>query len=106
MIQLLITYTVFSSLLHVCVTCIIFFCRVLDRKEFFRQNYDNELFAFKSRLGLTFEDESILRTALTHASYKEENTLDDGGAISEIFGNKNETSLDRSGNNERLSLIG
>lgn len=83
------------------------FCRVVDRKEFFRQNYDSELFAFKSRLGLTFKDESILRIALTHASYKEENTVDDGGAISgKFFGNKNETSLHRSGNNERLSLIG
>ena len=88
-----------------CVTCMIFFCRVFDRKEFFRQNYDSELFAFKSRLGLTFQDDSILRTALTHASYKE-NTVDDGGAtIGKTFRN-NETSLHTSENNGKLSLIG
>jgi len=64
------------------------------------------LFAFKSRLGLTFQDESILRTALTHASYKDENTVDDGGATSgKTFKNK-ETSLHTSENNGKLSLIG
>ena len=87
------------------MTCIIFFCRVFDRKEFFRQNYNNELFAFKSRLGLTFQDESILRTALTHASYKEENTVDDGANNGKTFIN-NETSLHTTENNGKLSLIG
>lgn len=103
------TCTVFSSLFNVfnvCVTCIIFFCRVFDRKEFFRQNYDSELFAFKNRLGLTFQDESILRTALTHASYKEENTVYDGGATNgKTFKNK-EKSLHASEDNGKLSLIG
>lgn len=88
------------------MTCIIFFCRVFDRKEFFRQNYDNELFAFKSRLGLTFQDESILRTALTHASYKEENTVDDDGASIGKTVRNNKTSLHTSENNGKLSLIG
>lgn len=88
------------------MTCIIFFCRVFDRKEFFRQNYDSELFAFKNRLGLTFQDESILRTALTHASYKEENTVYDGGATNgKTFRNK-EKSLHASEDNGKLSLIG
>lgn len=87
------------------MTCIIFFCRVFDRKEFFRQNYNNELFAFKSRLGLTFQDESILRTALTHASYKEENTVDDGATNGKTIIN-NETSLHTTESNGKLSLIG
>lgn len=82
------------------------FCRVFDRKEFFRQNYDSELFAFKSRLGLTFQDENILRTALTHQSYKGENTVNDDGAINGKTFKSNKTSLHMCENNGRLSLIG
>ncbi|KAL9981218.1 hypothetical protein ACROYT_G009892 [Oculina patagonica] len=77
---------------------------VFDRKEFFRQNYDRELFAFKSRLGLTFQDENILRTALTHESYKQENTDDDTSNDETV--QNNETSIHTSENNGKLSLIG
>lgn len=84
--------------------CNFLFCRVFDRKEFFRQNYDRELFAFKSRLGLTFQDEKIIRTALTHESYKQENT-DDDTSNGETVQN-NETSIHTSENNGKLSLIG
>ena len=82
------------------------FSRVFDRKEFFRQNYDSELFAFKSRLSLNFQDESILRTALTHASYKEESTVDDDGATNGKTIRVKEPSLHTSENNGKLSLIG
>ena len=80
------------------------FCRVFDRKEFFRQNYDGELFAFRSRLGLTFHDESLLRTALTHESYKQENTVDKTGNGETV--QNNEMSTHTPENNGRLSLIG
>ena len=84
--------------------CHFLFYRVFDRKEFFKQNYDRELFAFKSRLGLTFQDENILRIALTHESYKQEITGDDTGNGKTIL--SNETSLHTSENNGKLSLIG
>jgi dsRNA-specific ribonuclease len=37
-------------------------------------NYDKELFAFKSRLSLQSIDDSTLKIALTHESYRQEDT--------------------------------
>lgn len=74
------------------------FHRVFDKKEFFRQNYDRELFSFKSRLGLTFNDDNTLLTALTHESFKADTITDDSG--------DNEASIQISKHNARLSLLG
>ena len=74
------------------------FHRVFDKKEFFRQNYDRELFSFKSRLGLTFNDDNTLLTALTHESFKADTITDDSG--------HNEASIQISEHNARLSLLG
>lgn len=74
------------------------FHRVFDKKEFFRQNYDRELFSFKSRLGLTFNDDNTLLTALTHESFKADTINDDSG--------DNEASIQISEHNARLSLLG
>ena len=74
------------------------FHRVFDKKEFFRQNYDRELFSFKSRLGLTFNDDNTLLTALTHESFKADTITDDSG--------DNEASIQTSEHNARLSLLG
>ena len=71
---------------------------MFDKKEFFRQNYDRELFSFKSRLGLTFNDDNTLLTALTHASFKADTINDDSG--------DNEASIQISEHNARLSLLG
>lgn len=70
---------------------------VFDKKEFFRQNYDRELFSFKSRLGLRFKDENTLITAFTHESYKNDNNTDDNG---------DSETLQASENNAKLSLLG
>ncbi|XP_058945653.2 ribonuclease 3 [Pocillopora verrucosa] len=64
---------------------------VFDKKEFFRRNFERELFAFKNRLGLTFQDDNTLRTALTHESYKH---------------NGRKGSVHTQENNGKLSLIG
>lgn len=72
--------------------------KVFDKKEFFRQNYDRELFSFKSRLGLTFNDDNTLLTALTHESFKADTINDDSG--------DNEASIQISEHNARLSLLG
>ena len=74
------------------------FHRVFDKKEFFRQNYNRELFSFKSRLGLTFNDDNTLLTALTHESFKADTITDDSG--------DNEASIQTSEHNARLSLLG
>ena len=71
---------------------------MFDKKEFFRQNYDRELFSFKSRLGLTFNDDNTLLTALTHESFKADTITDDSG--------DNEGSIQISEHNARLSLLG
>lgn len=71
---------------------------MFDKKEFFRQNYDRELFSFKSRLGLTFNDDNTLLTALTHESFKADTFNDDSG--------DNEASIQISEQNARLSLLG
>ena len=63
------------------------------------------MFSFKSRLGLTFQDENILQTALTHESYKPESTDDDVTGNDKKVGN-NETSVRTIENNGKLSLIG
>lgn len=63
---------------------------VFDKKEFFRKNFERELFAFKNRLGLNFQDDNTLRTALTHESYKHDSkkepahTLENNGKLSLI----------------------
>ncbi|XP_032232123.2 39S ribosomal protein L44, mitochondrial [Nematostella vectensis] len=46
--------------------------RVFDKREFMRENYEKELFAFRNRLSLVFEDERLLRTALTHELCEED----------------------------------
>ena len=74
------------------------FHRVFDNKEFFRQNYNRELFSFKSRLGLTFNDDNTLLIALTHESFKADTITDDSG--------DNEASIQISKHNARLSLLG
>ena len=71
---------------------------MFDKKEFFRQNYDRELFSFKSRLGLTFNDDNTLLTALTHESFKADTITDDSGDT--------EASIQISEHNARLSLLG
>ena len=71
---------------------------MFDKKEFFRQNYDRELFSFKSRLGLTFNDDNTLLTALTHESFKADTITDDSG--------DNEAPIEISEHNARLSLLG
>ena len=76
---------------------IFFSCRVFDKKEFFRQNFDRELFSFKSRLGLRFRDENVLLAAFTHESYKDDSVNDDSG--------DGET-VQASENNSKLSLLG
>ena len=76
----------------------VYFHRVFDKTEFFRQNYDRELFSFKSRLGLTFNDDNTLLTALTHESFKADTVSDDSG--------DNEASIEISEHNARLSLLG
>ena len=53
-----------------------FYNRVFDKKEFMAQNYEKELFAFKSRLQLNFQDESILLSALTHGSFEADQSED------------------------------
>lgn len=72
-------------------------CRVFDRKEFFRQNYERELFSFKSRLGLKFDDKNLLVTALTHESYKDDYINDD---------DDNSDTIQSRENNAKLSLLG
>lgn len=67
---------------------------MFDKKEFFRQNYNRELYSFKTRLGLNFDDESILLTAFTHESYKEDN------------GDNSDSSAQVTEHNARLSLLG
>lgn len=71
-------------------------CRVFDKKEFFRQNYERELFSFKSRLGLKFNNENLLVTAFTHESYKDDYINDDDD--SDTFQTYE--------NNTKLSLLG
>ena len=71
---------------------------MFDKKEFFRQNYHRELFSFKSRLGLTFNDDNTLLIALTHESFKADTITDDSG--------DNEASIQISEHNARLSLLG
>ncbi|XP_068750120.1 ribonuclease 3-like [Montipora capricornis] len=70
---------------------------VFDKKEFFRQNYDKELFSFKSRLGLKFHDEKILLAAFTHESHEDDHVGDD---------NDNNKTLQSRENNTKLSLLG
>ena len=79
-------------------------CRVFDKKEFFRQNYDRELFSFKSRLGLHFSDENILVTAFTPESFRENNVNDDYDDDND--GNDGATFTQASENNGRLSVLG
>ena len=74
-----------------------FIFRVFDKKEFFRQNYDKELFSFKSRLGLEFHDEKILLAAFTHESYEVDHVGDDSD---------NNKTLQSRENNTKLSLLG
>ena len=71
-------------------------CRVFDRKEFFRQNYERELFSFKSRLGLKFNNENLLVTAFTHESYKDDYINDDDDS----------DTFQTCENNTKLSLLG
>ena len=73
-------------------------CRVFDRKEFFRQNYERELFSFKSRLGLKFDDKNLLVTALTHESYKDDYINDNDNDDSDTIQSRE--------NNAKLSLLG
>ena len=75
--------------------CVHIFCRVFDKREFFRQNYDRELFAFKNRLGLSFQDDNNLVTALTHESYKQDLSTSDDESRPELLVN-----------NAKLSLLG
>ena len=53
------------------------FCRVFDKQQFIRENYEKELYAFKHRLQLQFHDESNLITALTHESYQPSDDADE-----------------------------
>lgn len=73
-------------------------CRVFDRKEFFRQNYERELFSFKSRLGLKFKDKNLLVTAFTHESYKDDYINDNDDEDSDTIQTRE--------NNAKLSLLG
>lgn len=77
----------------------VFASRVFDKKEFFRQNYNRELYSFKTRLGLNFDDESILLTAFTHESYKEDN-------VDDANGDNSDSSAQVTEHNARLSLLG
>lgn len=72
--------------------------KVFDRKEFFRQNYERELFSFKSRLGLKFDDKNLLVTALTHESYKDDYINDNDDDDSDTIQSRE--------NNAKLSLLG
>lgn len=72
--------------------------KVFDRKEFFRQNYERELFSFNSRLGLKFDDKNLLVTALTHESYKDDYINDNDDDDSDTIQSRE--------NNAKLSLLG
>jgi len=83
--------------------------KVFDKKEFFRQNYDRELFSFKNRLGLRFSDENILVTAFTHESFRENNVnddYDDDDDDDDDDGNDDATFTQASESNGRLSVLG
>lgn len=70
---------------------------MFDRKEFFRQNYERELFSFKSRLDLKFNNENLLVTAFTHESYKDDYINDN---------DDDSDTLQTCENNTKLSLLG
>lgn len=72
--------------------------RVFDRKEFFRQNYERELFSFKSRLGLKFDNKNLLVTALTHEWFKDDYINDNDDDDSDTIQSRE--------NNAKLSLLG
>lgn len=77
--------------------------KVFDKKEFFRQNFNRELFSFKNRLGLSFNDDNLLLTAFTHESYHEDKISDDN---KDEDNSHDETSVGVSKHNARLSLLG
>ena len=77
---------------------------MFDKKEFFRQNFNRELFSFKSRLGLSFNDDNLLLTAFTHKSYHEDKISDDDNNDEDNSHDK--TSVGVSKHNAKLSLLG